>query len=50
MTTMTRHVATPVSRPVPGRLVKAELLKIWTTNSWWIFGDHRARHHRLWRC
>ena len=30
------------------RLIRAELLKIWTTNTWWIFGiialvDHRAR-------
>ena len=23
---------------LPARLLKAELLKIWTTNSWWIFG------------
>lgn len=24
--------------PAPLRLVRAELLKIWTTNTWWIFG------------
>ena len=32
---------TPISRPsgsTPMRLIKAELLKIFTTNSWWIFG------------
>jgi hypothetical protein len=31
---------TPPARPAapPGRLIRAELLKIWTTNSWWIFG------------
>ena len=23
---------------LPVRLIKSELLKIWTTNSWWIFG------------
>jgi ABC-type transport system involved in multi-copper enzyme maturation permease subunit len=29
---------TPPGGLPPTRLVKAELLKIWTTNSWWIFG------------
>jgi ABC-2 type transport system permease protein len=47
MTTMTTPSAaapTPsaaTARPsgsAPVRLIKAELLKIWTTNAWWIFG------------
>jgi ABC-type transport system involved in multi-copper enzyme maturation permease subunit len=43
---MTTTIATPPAAPTtvarsgvaPVRLIKAELLKIWTTNSWWIFG------------
>ncbi|GEM_PF-719255 len=44
MTTVTEHgpTAAPAQlRPAGGtpmRLIKAEMLKIWTTNSWWIFG------------
>jgi ABC-2 type transport system permease protein len=29
---------TPAKGVAPARLIKAELLKMWTTNSWWIFG------------
>jgi len=44
MTTTATQPAPTAAEPVrgggavPGRLVKSELLKIWTTNSWWIFG------------
>jgi ABC-2 type transport system permease protein len=30
-------VPTRAGGPMPFRLIKSELLKIWTTNSWWIF-------------
>lgn len=45
MTTLTEQVAPSGATPqpprrhgiAPVRLIRAELLKIWTTNSWWIF-------------
>jgi ABC-type transport system involved in multi-copper enzyme maturation permease subunit len=44
MTTTATKAAPTTAEParsggaLPVRLVKSELLKIWTTNSWWIFG------------